>query len=81
VSSAGLGMPEPLADGSAHAGNKAAVEDLIAAIRENRDTKCNAYDARATIEMIMAVFESRRVGGPVRLPLANRQHPLATLPA
>ena len=81
VSSAGVGVREPLTDSSAHAGNKAAALDLIAAIRENRDTKCSAYDARATIEMIMAVFDSHRLGGPVKFPLANRQNPLAMLPA
>jgi predicted dehydrogenase len=79
VSSAGVGQPEPLTDGTAHAGNKAAVEDLLAAIRENRDTRCNAYDARATIEMIAAVFGSHCGHAPVKLPLTNRQNPLATL--
>jgi len=81
VSSAGVGEPEPLSDASAHAGNKAAVLDLLAAIRENRDTLCNQYDARWTIEMIMGVFESHRQRGPVKLPLANRQNPLAMLKA
>ncbi|HEY4311152.1 MAG TPA: Gfo/Idh/MocA family oxidoreductase [Pirellulales bacterium] len=79
VSSAGLGEPEPLTDGSALAGNKVAVLDLLDAIRENREPKCGMYDARATIEMIMAVFASHREQGPVKMPLANRQNALAML--
>lgn len=79
VSSAGLGEPEPLKDGSAHAGNLAAVNDLLGAIRENRETVCSAYDGRATLEMIMAVFESHRLATPVALPLKNREHPLELL--
>ncbi len=79
VSSAGIGQDEPLADTSAHAGNKAAVLDLLAAIREDRDTLCNQYDARWTIEMIMGVFESHCQQRPVKLPLANRQNLLAAL--
>jgi hypothetical protein len=30
--------------------------------------------------MIVAVFESQRVGGPVTVPLAYRQNPLTLLP-
>ncbi len=36
-------------------------------------------DARAAIEMIVAVYESHRVGGPAAIPLANRDNPLAKL--
>lgn len=79
VSSAGIGASEPLKDGGAHAGNVLAVQDLLAAIRENREPKCSAREARGTIEMIMAVFDSHRTGGPVTLPLANRQNPLTML--
>ncbi len=79
VSTAGLGQPEPLTDGSALAGNKVAVLDLIAAIRENREPKCGVYDARSTIEMIMAVFDSHGQQGPVSMPLANRQNALGML--
>jgi predicted dehydrogenase len=79
VTSAGIGQPEPLADGGLHAGNVAAVKDLIAAIEENRQPKCSIYEARGAVEMIAACFESQRAGGPVALPLANRENPLAML--
>jgi predicted dehydrogenase len=79
VTSAGIDQPEPLADGGLHAGNVAAVKDLIAAIEENRQPRCSIYEARGATEMIVACFESHRVGGPVELPLANRDNPLTML--
>src|SRR6185295_4167683 len=75
VSSEGIDKPEPIKDGGLHGGNILAVKDLLAAIEENREPKMGVYDARWTIEMIMGVFESHRTGGPVTLPLKNRQHP------
>jgi predicted dehydrogenase len=78
VSSAGLGKKEPLADDK-NAGNRQAVLELIKAIRENRQPEGNIYDARAAVEMVVAVFESHRLAGPVTLPLENRQNPLAML--
>jgi len=79
VSSAGVDQPEPLADGGLPAGNVLAVKDLIAAVEEDRPPQSNIYEARTAVEMIVAVFESQRVGGPVTLPLSNRQNPLTML--
>jgi predicted dehydrogenase len=78
VSSAGLGKSEPL-ENDPHQGNRLAVLELLAAIRENREPRGGIHDARAAIEMIVAVFESHRQAKPVELPLANRQNPLAML--
>lgn len=80
VSSAGPGQPEPLKGGGLHDGNVAAVRDLLDAIEKNRQPLCNAYEGRATVEMIMAIFESQRQGRPVSLPLQVRTHPLTLLP-
>lgn len=79
LTSAGVDKPEPVKGDASHSGNMAAVNDLIDCIEEDRQTKCNAYDARATIEMISAVFESHRMHAPVSLPLANRNNPLTML--
>ncbi len=79
VTSAGLGKPEPLVDDKGHSGNRQAVLELLAAIRENRQPSGNIYDGRAAVEMIVAVFESHRLGKPAALPLANRQNPLMML--
>lgn len=79
VSSAGVGVPEPLSDGGLHGGNVLAVNDLLAAIEENRQPLGNMYEARGATEMIVAVFESQRLLARVPLPLENRQNPLTML--
>ena len=79
VTSAGIDQPEPLKGDNIHAGNVAAVKDLLAAIEDNRQPKCSIYEARGAIEMIVACFESHRVRGPVELPLQNRENPLTML--
>ena len=79
VTSAGIGQPEPLTDGGLHGGNVLAVNDLIAAIEENREPRGGMYEARGATEMIVGIFESQRQGKPVTLPLENRQNPLAML--
>jgi predicted dehydrogenase len=78
VSSAGVGQPEPLADGP-DSGNILAVKDLFRAIEENRQPECSVYEGRTTIEMISAVFESHRIARPVNVPLKTRENPLALL--
>lgn len=80
VSSAGVGQPEPLKEVSSHAGNMAAASDLIDAVENDRQPKASLDEARTATEMIVAVFESHRQGGPVKMPLDNRRNPLAMLP-
>lgn len=76
VSSAGIDKPESVqADG--HSGNRAAVLDLLEAVENGREPRCSAADGRATVEMILAAFESARVGSPVDLPLQVVGHPLS----
>jgi predicted dehydrogenase len=79
VSSAGIGKPEPLKDGGLGGGNLLAVQDLLSAIDNDRQPECNPHEARLTVEMIAAVFESHRVGGPVSFPLKTRVNPLTLL--
>jgi predicted dehydrogenase len=81
VTTAGVDKEEPLKPegGPLNPGNVAAVNDLLDAIEQNREPKCGVLDARASVEMILAVFESHRVGGPVKMPLENRKHPLEML--
>lgn len=83
VTTAGVDEPEPLKPegGPLHPGNVVAMNDLLDAIERQREPKCGPTEARATVEMISAVFESHRVGGPVDMPLANRRHPLEMLAA
>jgi len=80
VSSAGLDKPEPLENGGLHAGNVLAVKDLIDAVEQDRQPVSNIYEARTATEMIVAVFESQRIGRPVTFPPENRENPLTMLP-
>ena len=77
VTSNGVGQPETIKDGGLHAGNVAAVNDLLDAIENDRQPACGMYDGRAVVEMICAVFASQRAGKPVALPLTDRGNPLA----
>jgi hypothetical protein len=79
VSTAGIGQPEPLTGEKVAHRHLFAVEDLLAAIENRREPKCNMYEARRVVEMIAAVFESQRVGGPVTFPLDTRVNPLTLL--
>src|SRR5690606_5238303 len=58
VTSQGIGAAETLKDGGLGGGNILAVQDLLAAIEENRQPECNIYEGRTTVEMIAGVFES-----------------------
>jgi len=52
-------------DAAAHA---AQIADLLAAIDEGREPLVTAADARATLELVCAVYQSAREGRPVTLP-------------
>ena len=79
VSTAGIGEPEPLSDEHLASRHSIAVKDLIHAVENNHEPMCNMYEARKVVEMIMAVFESQRVGKPVTFPLETRENPLGLL--
>ncbi len=57
--------------------NRVFVEELIRAIEEDRQVSAvtNGRDARAVLEMIMAIHESQRLGARVDFPLQNRENP------
>jgi predicted dehydrogenase len=78
ISSAGLGKSESRT-GDNHTGNEVACRDLISAIEQDRLPECNMLEGRMTVEMIASVFESCRVGGPVKFPLKHRKNPLTLL--
>ena len=81
ITSAGVGKPEPAANiKDLVAGHLLPAQDLIAAIKEDREPLCSASDGRVIIEAISAVFESHRLGGQrVALPLKTRVNPLTLL--
>jgi predicted dehydrogenase len=79
VSSAGPEKPEPIETHGSHAGTTAMARDLIRSIEEDDQPLGSIYQGRGATEMIVAVFESQRQGGPVKLPLENRKNPLTML--
>jgi len=79
ITSNGIGKTETLKDGGLGQGNIWIVQDLMEAIEKDRQPLGSVYDGRAALEMILAVYESHRVKGPVDLPLKNRKHPLTML--
>jgi len=79
ISSAGISKPESRNDSNHSFGNRLIALDLIQAIETDTQPKGSAYDGRAALEMILAVYESHRLNAPVELPLKNRKHPLSLL--
>jgi hypothetical protein len=79
ITSAGLGKEETLKDGGLGQGNVWIVRDLMEAIERDRQPRASVYDARAALEMVLAVYDSQRLGRAVNLPLQNRRHPLSSL--
>ncbi len=76
--------PQPLPEGAPegagamHPANQALVRDLLAAVEQGRQPLSSGHDARAALEMILAVYASHVAGDRVTLPLEQREHPLAT---
>lgn len=79
ITSHGLGKAETIEAKGLDTGNEWIVKDLLEAIEKDRQPKGSIYDGRAALEMIVAVYESYRLKGPVEMPLKNRQHPLSLL--
>ena len=79
VSSSGIDNGETRVDRNHHFGNRLIALDLIDAIESDRQPLGGMYDGRAALEMILAVYESHRLGRAVEIPLKNRKHPLSRL--
>ena len=79
ISSNGVGKPEAITSDSHDGGNTSAAIDLISSIENERQPLSSMYNARAATELIVAVFESHRLGQPVTLPLKTRENPLTLL--
>jgi predicted dehydrogenase len=81
INTAGVGKPEPLPGiGKQVMEHTVGAQDLIAAMRGNRQPLCSAYDGRTVVEMISAVFESHRLNGQrVTFPLKTKENPLTLM--
>jgi predicted dehydrogenase len=58
------------------AGNDLAIQDLLSAIKANRDPLSSARGARVALEMILGIYASEISGERVSFPLSDRRHPL-----
>lgn len=47
--------------------HSAVIEDMIAAVREDRPPKTNGYEARKSVALVLAIYESARSGRPVEV--------------
>lgn len=81
ISSAGLGLPEPIEDLKATlTGHVLPIRDLLGTIDTDRQPLCSIDEGAMTVEMICATFASHRAGGRmVEIPLANRENELTRL--
>ncbi|MDZ4686893.1 MAG: Gfo/Idh/MocA family oxidoreductase [Planctomycetaceae bacterium] len=79
ITSNGIDQPETITARGLDGGNVAAVKDLMESIEQDRQPLCSMYDGRASVEMILAVYESHRVGRTVPLPLKTRENPLSLM--
>ncbi len=80
ISTAGAGLAEPVPDARVDTmTHQRGARDLIAAIEEDRQPLCSAYDGRVTVAMITAVLASHTRGGArVTFPLDSPENPLST---
>jgi UDP-N-acetyl-2-amino-2-deoxyglucuronate dehydrogenase len=76
-SAVGTGVTVPAVAASAAgldaAGHAAQIADLIAAVDERREPLVTGADARATLELVCAVYQSAREGQPVTFPVHLHQ--------
>ena len=50
-------------------GHQVQIEEMVNAIRENRDPFITGEEGRKAVEIIHAIYQSSQTGKPVKLPL------------
>ena len=63
--------PDGVGLGKAH---RAQLADFVAAVREGRPPRVTTQDARTTLAVILAMYESARTGRPVTLDAGRDPH-------
>jgi predicted dehydrogenase len=59
--------------------NRRIVEELIRIVQTKSRSPVDIYEARSTLEMIMAVYQAHLSSGRATFPLKDRKHPLGSL--
>jgi predicted dehydrogenase len=62
--------------GAANASSLWMLDEMVRALDEGREHECSGREARVALEMIMGIYASHRASARIRLPLAEREHPL-----
>jgi predicted dehydrogenase len=65
-------IPESHSDGNP-------VRDMVEAIEKDREHRSSGYQGRATLEVLMAIYESSRHRGRIQLPLEEKESPLTLM--
>jgi len=60
-------------------GHTGQIQDVIDAIRENRNPSVDGREGRRAVELVLAIYESGRTGRPVSLPLEPHTHDLTSV--
>jgi len=55
------------------------VRDMVECIEEDRQHRSSGYQGRATLEVLMAIYESSRRRGRIQLPLEEKESPLTLM--
>ncbi len=55
------------------------IADLLGAVEEDREPLCNGREAALAHEIILAAYDSARLGGRVDLPMSTLEDPLALM--
>jgi predicted dehydrogenase len=72
--------PEPFPDVAKASSVQAAIEELVTCIERGTSPSSTGEDGVASLEMVMAIYESQRLGNTlVKLPLADRESVLYRL--
>jgi len=67
VDTGGGGVSDPAAIGAG--GHMMLIQDLVNAIKEDREPMIPGREARRAVELILAIYQSQCTGAPVQLPL------------
>jgi len=55
------------------------VQDLIESIEQNREHRSSGYQGRATLEVLMAIYQASRLRKRIQLPLEEKESPLTLM--
>ncbi len=64
-----------------HMAHRRQIQDVLEAIRDNRDPLVSGADGLAALEIILAIYQSARTQAPVQLPVGGSDSAMGWLPS